>query len=126
MVDYDMLVVGGGPVGATLTLALRGTGLAVGLLEARAPHAAADRRPIALSYGSRLILERLGLWERLAPATPILRIHVSQRGGFGRVELNAREAVYRRWATCSTTVSLPWRSLAHSKPGAARSRYEPR
>jgi 2-octaprenyl-6-methoxyphenol hydroxylase len=92
MVDYDMLVVGGGPVGATLTLALRGTGLAVGLLEARAPHAAADRRPIALSYGSRLILERLGVWERLAPATPILRIHVSQRGGFGRVELNAREA----------------------------------
>jgi 2-octaprenyl-6-methoxyphenol hydroxylase len=39
-----------------------------------------------------LILERLGVWERLAPATPILRIHVSQRGGFGRVELDAREA----------------------------------
>jgi 2-octaprenyl-6-methoxyphenol hydroxylase len=92
MADYDVLVVGGGPVGATLTLALRGSGLAVGLLEARAPHAAADRRPIALSHGSRLILERLGVWERLAPATPILRIHVSQRGGFGRVEFNAREA----------------------------------
>ena len=92
MADYDVLVVGGGPVGAALTLALRGTGLAVGLLEARAPHAAADPRPIALSHGSRLILERLGVWERLARATPILRIHVSQRGGFGRVELDAREA----------------------------------
>jgi len=92
MADYDVLVVGGGPVGAALTLALRGTGLAVGLLEARAPHTAADPRPIALSHGSRLILERLGVWERLARATPILRIHVSQRGGFGRVELDAREA----------------------------------
>ena len=85
MADYDVLVVGGGPIGAALTLALRGSGLAVGLLEARAPQAAADPRPIALSHGSRLILERLGVWERLTPVTPILRIHVSQRGGFGRV-----------------------------------------
>jgi len=92
MADYDVLVVGGGPVGAALALALRGSGLAVGLLEARAPQAAADPRPIALSHGSRLILERLGVWERLAPATPILRIHVSQCGGFGRAELDAREA----------------------------------
>ena len=93
MPDYGVLIVGGGPVGAAAALSLRGAGLAVGLVEARAPQAVqADPRPIALSHGSRLILERLGVWEQLAPATPIERIHVSQRGGFGRVELNANEA----------------------------------
>jgi len=92
MADYDVLIIGGGPVGAALALALRGTGLVLGLLEARAPGVTADARPIALSHGSRLILERLGVWEQLAGATPIRRIHVSQRGGFGRIELDARQA----------------------------------
>jgi 2-octaprenyl-6-methoxyphenol hydroxylase len=92
MADFDVLVVGGGPVGAALALALRGASLSLGLLESRSPATAADARPIALSHGSRLILERLGVWEGLAGATPIERIHVSQRGGFGRVGLDARQA----------------------------------
>jgi 2-octaprenyl-6-methoxyphenol hydroxylase len=93
MPDDDVLIVGGGPVGAAVALALSGSGLAVALVEARAPQAAqSDPRPIALSHGSRQILERLGVWERLQPATPIERIHISQRGGFGRVEFDADEA----------------------------------
>jgi 2-octaprenyl-6-methoxyphenol hydroxylase len=93
MPDYDVLIVGGGPVGAALALALRDSGLVAGVLEARDPETSrADPRPIALSHGSRLILERLGVWEKLAPVTPIARIHVSQRGSFGRVELDAAEA----------------------------------
>lgn len=89
----DVAIIGGGPVGAALAAALVGSGLEVALLEARgAEQRVSDPRPLALSYGSRLILERLGVWGRLASATAILRIHVSQQGGFGRVNLSADEA----------------------------------
>lgn len=88
----DIVIVGGGPVGSALALALRDSGLRIVLLEARAA-GGGDARPLALSYGSRLILERLGVWPVLAAtATPIRNIHVSQRGGFGRVGLAAAEA----------------------------------
>lgn len=88
----DIVIVGGGPVGSALALALRDSGLRIVLLEARAA-GGGDARPLALSYGSRLILERLGVWPALAAtATPIRNIHVSQRGGFGRVGLAAAEA----------------------------------
>jgi 2-octaprenyl-6-methoxyphenol hydroxylase len=89
----DIVIAGGGPVGAALALALADTELNVVVLEAReSARAAPDRRPLALSYGSRLILERLKVWPSLAPATPILQIHVSQLGGFGRVAMTAEEA----------------------------------
>lgn len=88
----DVVIVGGGPVGSALALALQPLGWRVVLLEARTM-AAGDARPLALSYGSRLILERLGVWPELAPAaTPIRHIHVSQRGGFGRAGLEATDA----------------------------------
>src|SRR5262245_30659435 len=90
MADYDVLIAGGGPVGGALALALRKSGLAIAVLEKRAPVTAADDfRPLALSYGTRLILERLGLWDALGAPSPIARIHVSQRGAFGRVLLDA-------------------------------------
>lgn len=89
----DIVIIGGGPVGAALALALSGSKLAVTLLEARpAGDRASDPRPLALSYGSRLILERLGVWAALAPVTAINRIHISQQAGFGRVALTADEA----------------------------------
>lgn len=92
MTDYDVLIAGAGPVGSAHALALRGV-CSVALLEAR-PEGASPlaARPVALSHGSRLILERLGAWEALQPATPIARIHISQRGGFGQAELDCEEA----------------------------------
>ena len=87
--QVDVRIRGAGPVGCALALALRDSGLRVALQAARFPRPAF--RPIALSYASRLILERLGVWPRIA-ATPIETIHVSQQGGFGRVRLDAADA----------------------------------
>lgn len=89
----DILIVGGGPVGATLALVLQAKGIAVTVLEAREQSASHhDQRALALSYGSRLILERLGLWSVLEPkATAINTIHISQRGSLGRTRLQAKD-----------------------------------
>ena len=85
----DVFIRGAGPVGCALALALRGSGLRVALMRSAPP--GDFFRPIALSYASRLILERLGVWSSIA-ATPIETIRVSQAGGFGRTELDALEA----------------------------------
>lgn len=86
----DVVIAGGGPVGSVLAHALAplaGPGFSVLQIRGAAP---TGDRPIALSHGSRLILDRLGLWQGL-PATPIHRIHVSQRGGFGRTLISAAD-----------------------------------
>ena len=89
----DIVITGGGPVGAALALGLCSSGLRTALLEAQPPAAGRDdARSLALSYGSRLILERLGVWQTLGAVTPIRHISVSQQRGFGRVELSATES----------------------------------
>ena len=60
----DIAIAGGGPVGSALALALAPQGYTVTLLNPPAP-GAPDLRPLALSYGSRLILERLGVWSQV-------------------------------------------------------------
>src|SRR5258708_32378733 len=84
--QVDVLIRGAGPVGCALALALRSTALRVAVLDSPFPPPAF--RPLALSYASRLILERLGGWQAL-PVTPIERIVVSQAGTFGRTRLDA-------------------------------------
>lgn len=88
----DIAIIGAGPIGIALALALKDSGLATALLEARSRLESRDPRAIALAHGSRLILERLDAWTPLeAQVTPIETIHVSQRGGFGRTRLTAFE-----------------------------------
>jgi 2-octaprenyl-6-methoxyphenol hydroxylase len=86
---FDVLIRGAGPVGGALALALRNAGTRVAILAGPAP--SPGFRPLALSYASRLILERIGVWRRLAP-TPIHAVHVSQQGGFGQTRLEAKDA----------------------------------
>jgi 2-octaprenyl-6-methoxyphenol hydroxylase len=89
---YDIAIIGGGPVGAALALALRGSNLKVCVLESRAENTASqDARALALSYGSRLLLDRLGVWNSLNDVSPIRTIHISQQKSFGRAVLRAAE-----------------------------------
>ena len=56
--SVDVLIRGAGPVGCALAAALGESGLQIAIVERNA--APPSFRPIALSYASRLILERLG------------------------------------------------------------------
>src|SRR5436190_2391336 len=87
--EVDVLIRGAGPVGCTLALALRGSGLRVSLYDPGST--APGFRPLALSYATRLMFERIGVWSHVA-ATPIERILVSQAGSFGRTRIDARDA----------------------------------
>lgn len=86
--------------GASLALALQAGAKARGwtilLIEPFAPgdsyQPSYDARSSALSFGTRQIYERLGLWQAISRrAEPIRQIQVSDRGRFGAARLNAME-----------------------------------
>ncbi|MBP5996469.1 MAG: FAD-dependent monooxygenase [Azonexus sp.] len=82
--NVDILIIGAGPVGMTLHLALAAGGQKSLLLDRRPQQALqADPRALALSHGARQLLEQINAWPTRA-ATPIETIHVSQKDGFGR------------------------------------------
>lgn len=86
--DCDVLIAGGGMVGASLAVALGDLPLRVTLVEAIPAGAPGqpsfDARTTALSRGSQHILATLGIWPAVAAqAAAIQRIHVSERGRFG-------------------------------------------
>jgi 2-octaprenyl-6-methoxyphenol hydroxylase len=94
--DSDVLIVGGGLVGASLALALGKAGLRVAVVEAHAfkidQQPNYDERSIALAQGSQRIFSGLGLWDQLADQVcPIHTIHVSDRGRFGFTRLRRED-----------------------------------
>ena len=101
MKEYDLVIVGGGMVGASLALLLRPLikqGLKLALVDAHKvdPNAplqpSFDARTSALSLGTQRTLDQLGIWSALSlHCNPIEHIQVSQQGQFGRVKLHAKE-----------------------------------
>jgi 2-octaprenyl-6-methoxyphenol hydroxylase len=89
----DVAICGAGPVGLALAALMARRGVAparIALVDAKAlGQAISDPRSIALSWGSRMLLEDVGAWP--LPATPIHQIHVSRRGHLGRSVMDRAE-----------------------------------
>ena len=94
--ETDVLIIGGGLVGASLACALGQAGLAVTVVEAFPftldEQPSYDERSIALAQGSQRIFSGLGLWPSLQDQVcPIHSIHVSDRGHFGFTRLHREQ-----------------------------------
>ncbi len=102
--NSKVFISGGGPVGLILAIGLSQLGAEVILAEKnlpdemnlvnsnKSPDSSFDGRVIALTYGSKLILEKLGVWEQIYPfTTKIKSVHVSQKGFLGITHLHAKE-----------------------------------
>ncbi|WP_454261764.1 2-octaprenyl-6-methoxyphenyl hydroxylase [Pseudoxanthomonas mexicana] len=92
---HDVVIVGGGLVGASLAIALARQGVEVGLVEA-APAgqmpAVFDQRNLSFAAATVNALTALGVMQQLrTPTAPIRRIHISRQGDFGRVRLEAQD-----------------------------------
>ena len=92
---FDIIIIGGGMVGATLACALselNKNALKIALIDAAAPfshHAHQDKRLIALNDSNCCLFEKLGIWGDLLPfGAPIEQVHVSHQGHFGMIRLS--------------------------------------
>jgi 2-polyprenyl-6-methoxyphenol 4-hydroxylase len=99
---YDIAIIGGGMVGISLALLLaQQKRWKVLVLESQSIHQGEipqyspsfDARSTALSWSSRCIFEKLGVWQKIQQhAQSIATIHVSDRGHMGLTRLQAQEA----------------------------------
>jgi len=116
---HDVVIVGGGLVGASLAIALDRLGLDVALVEATpagALPAVFDQRNLSFAAATVNALTALGVMQRLqGPPGPIRRIHVSRAGDFGRVLLDAGD--YGRDAFGQVVVARDFGHALEARPG---------
>lgn len=112
--SMDILIVGGGLVGASLAIALDVAGRSATLVEAALPRvpsqASPDERNLALARATMNALTTLGVWRYTEHAAmPITRLHVSRAGEFGAARVSAEEA-----AVEALGATLPARELGNA------------
>ena len=95
MTDFDVVLAGGGLVGAALAVGLARAGRRVGVIEAterQANHQPSyDDRTLVINVASLNILSGLGLLPDELNRMPVREIRISRAGGFGRLNLRAAE-----------------------------------
>lgn len=96
--QFDILVVGGGMVGAALVCACLGKGLRIALVETREPRRSwpageVDLRVSALNRASQRVLERLGAWDRILQlgASPYREMRVWDAVGGGSIHFDSAD-----------------------------------
>ncbi|MGB3205095.1 MAG: FAD-dependent hydroxylase [Crinalium sp.] len=91
--DYDLAIVGGGIVGATLAAALKDSGLKVALIESQLQSAAvAKGRAYAISLLSGRIFEGIGIWQKILPEiTTFSQVQISDTDYQGVVHFQPQD-----------------------------------
>ena len=98
--DFDLIIIGGGLVGASLACALENSSLRIAIIEAfpfksddSEYQPAFDARSVALSYTSKQVFDGMGVWSSINKlgVAAIKKIHVSDRGHAGVTRLNAED-----------------------------------
>lgn len=129
MVDFDVVIVGAGLVGASLAASLRGSGLRVAVVEPAAPRRiesdAWDSRIYAISPGSVAFLEASGAWQRLdaTRVAPVLDMHVWGDDGASRLDFSSLDAGCTALASIvegSRLQAALWQTLAADEEIALR------
>ncbi|MDP2398719.1 MAG: UbiH/UbiF family hydroxylase [Burkholderiales bacterium] len=125
-VVHDVLIVGGGLVGACLALALQRSGLSVALIDAQPPQPVStgadwDIRVYAISPGNAAFLDALGVWQRLDPQR-VQRVESMMISGDrpeGRLSFSAYDAGLRELAHIVESSALQralYQAMAEADP----------